>query len=166
MGADARVTGERVSKARALLERCGAGHDLGDEQAVERADSIAAAAAEYAEASGAGNAAVLDEHLRDEFELRDADATMRTMSDDPYLHHVPMLTGGVGRDQVHRFYRDDWIPSWPPDVETTSISRTVGADQVVDELIVGFSFDRPLDPDGLPVTGAEQARALCEVTGG
>jgi carboxymethylenebutenolidase len=86
--------------------------------------------------------AVFDEHIRDEFELHDADATMETMSADPYLNHVPMMTGGVGRAEVHRFYRDSFIPSWPSDTTVTPISRTVGEAQVVDELLVSFTHDR------------------------
>jgi hypothetical protein len=34
-------------------------------------------------------AAVFDEHLRDEFELHDAAATMMTMSETPHLYHLP-----------------------------------------------------------------------------
>jgi carboxymethylenebutenolidase len=100
-------------------------------------------------------AAVFDEHLRCEFELGDAEATMATMSPDPYLHHVPMLTGGRGHDEVFRFYRDLFIPSWPADTETTPISRTVGADQLVDELIVAFTHDRdmPFMLHGVEPTG-------------
>ena len=88
--------------------------------------------------------AVLDEHLRCEFEAHDADATMETMAPEPYLFHVPTLTGGVGRSDVHRFYRDDFIPSWPDDTETRAISRTVGANRVVDEVVVSFTHDRPM----------------------
>ena len=88
-------------------------------------------------------AAVLDEHLASEFERHDAEATMATMSEDPHLNHVPLMSGGVGRDHVRRFYRDTWIPSWGPDTKVEPISRTVGADQVVDELIVSFTHDRP-----------------------
>ena len=44
-------------------------------------------------------AAVFDEHLRDEFELHDAAATMMTMSKNPHLYHVPTtMAGGNGRD--------------------------------------------------------------------
>src|ERR687891_1976811 len=98
MSGDGPSRDRRVSRARELIERCGIREELGEDEAIRRADEIAAAAAQYAEASGTVNAAVLDEHLRDEFELHDADATMATMTADPYLHHVPVLTGGVGRD--------------------------------------------------------------------
>jgi carboxymethylenebutenolidase len=48
-------------------------------------------------------AAVLDEHLAAEFERHDVDAAMATMAPDPYLEHVPMMTGGSGRAEVRRF---------------------------------------------------------------
>ncbi len=48
--------------------------------------------------------ALWEEHCRHEFGTRDADATMATMVDEPYVNHVPTMTGGVGRDQLKRFY--------------------------------------------------------------
>lgn len=39
---------------------------------------------------------VLDDHPGSEFNARDVDATMATMTDDPYLNHVPILAGGIG----------------------------------------------------------------------
>ncbi len=56
--------------------------------------------------------AVLDEHLAAEFDRHDVDAAMATMAANPYLEHVPMMTGGSGRDEVRRFYADFWLPSW------------------------------------------------------
>jgi carboxymethylenebutenolidase len=94
---------------------------------------------------GADLAAVLDAHLAGEFEQRDVEATMRTMSARPYLDHVPVMTGGYGREEVERFYREHFIPQWPPDTEVQVVSRTVGARQVVDELIVAFTHDREMD---------------------
>jgi carboxymethylenebutenolidase len=100
-------------------------------------------------------AAVLDEHLAGEFAQRDVEATMRTMSSHPYLNHVPVMTGGYGREEVERFYRRHFIPKWPPDTSVQLISHTVGADQVVDELIVSFTHDREMDQllPGVPPTG-------------
>ncbi len=54
----------------------------------------------------AGLADVLDDHRAVEFTTRDVDATMAPMTDDPYLTHVPVLTGGIGREDVCRFYLD------------------------------------------------------------
>jgi carboxymethylenebutenolidase len=117
--------------------------------------------------SGDANAAVLDEHLRAEFERNDADATMKTMGPNPYLHHVPVLTGGTGREAVHRFYRDDFVSAWPKDTETRRISRTVGADQVVDEVIVTFTHDieMPFMLPGVKPTGRRVALPHTVVVG-
>ncbi len=41
-----------------------------------------------------------EEHLRCEFAGRDTEATLATMGEDAYVNHVPVLTGGVGRDQL------------------------------------------------------------------
>jgi hypothetical protein len=48
--------------------------------------------------------AVFDAHVRAEFVERSVDATMATMTDAPYVTHVPVLTGGYGRDEVRHFY--------------------------------------------------------------
>jgi broad specificity phosphatase PhoE len=96
-------------------------------------------------AGGAELAAVLDDHLAGEFELRDVDATMATMTDDPYLDHVPVMTGGVGRAEVRRFYERHFIPKWPDDVKVVPISRTIGRDRVVDEIVASFTHDVEMD---------------------
>lgn len=103
-------------------------------------------------------AAVFDEHLRDEFELHDATATMTTMSDNPHLYHVPTMAGGNGRDEIFRFYRDHFVTKWPKDTRATLISRTIGEDQLVDELVMHFTHDTAVDallpgvaPTGKPV---------------
>ena len=86
-----------------------------------------------------GLADVLDDHLAAEFASRDLDATMATMTGDPYLNRVPVLTGGIGRDEVRRFYQQVFIGHWPADTTRQRISRTVGTDQVVDELVMSFT---------------------------
>ena len=88
---------------------------------------------------------VFDDHVRSEFELKDADAAVATMIDDAYLNHVPVATGAVGREHLRRFYADHFIPGWPDDVEVTPISRTVGDDRVVDELLVSFTHTKVMD---------------------
>jgi len=66
---------------------------------------------------------------------------MKTMVRDPYVHHVPVMTGGVGYDNVYNFYKNDFVGKMPEDVKITRISRTVGKNQVVDELILSFTHD-------------------------
>ncbi len=41
-------------------------------------------------------------HTSYEFETRDVDATMATMVDQPYVNHIPTMTGGVGHDELKR----------------------------------------------------------------
>jgi carboxymethylenebutenolidase len=88
---------------------------------------------------------VLDEHIKCEFEKHDVEATMKTMVKEPYVHHVPALTGGIGYVGVYNFYNDEFINKMPDDTKFVRISRTIGKDQVVDELILSFTHDRELD---------------------
>ena len=53
----------------------------------------------------------------------------------PYVNHVPVLTGGVGRRQLEHYYGKYFIPGMPPDVELVPISRTVGQNRIVDEFV-------------------------------
>ncbi len=89
--------------------------------------------------------AVFDAHVRHEFVDRDVDATMRTMVAEPYLIHLPTLTGGVGAAEVRRFYERYFVGKWPADTKVERVSRTVGRDQVVDELILSFTHDVRLE---------------------
>lgn len=93
--------------------------------------------------SGIGD--VFDEHLRCEFQLHDANSTMRTMTGTPHLYHVPTMAGGNGKDEVYEFYRDHFVTKWPADTSVTRISRTIGEDQVVDEMVMRFTHDVVMD---------------------
>lgn len=86
-----------------------------------------------------------EEHIRDEFKTKDTDATIDTMVSDAYVNHIPVLTGGVGRKQLRQFYSKHFIPKMPPDTEIVPISRTIGTDQLVDEMIVHFTHTIQMD---------------------
>ena len=90
-------------------------------------------------------AALWEAHCRHEFETRDVDATMATMVATPYVNHVPTMTGGVGHDQLKRFYKYHFIGENPPDTALTPVSRTIGADQLVDEMIFSFTHTSEVD---------------------
>jgi carboxymethylenebutenolidase len=90
-------------------------------------------------------AALWDAHCRYEFETRDVAATMATMVPEPYVNHVPTMTGGVGHDQLKRFYANHFIGQNPPDTALTLVSRTVGADSLVDEMIFSFTHTSEVD---------------------
>jgi carboxymethylenebutenolidase len=89
--------------------------------------------------------ALWEAHCRYEFETRDVDATMATMVAQPYVNHVPTMTGGVGHDQLKRFYKYHFIGGNPPDTEMVPISRTIGADQIVDEVVFKFTHTSEID---------------------
>jgi carboxymethylenebutenolidase len=90
-------------------------------------------------------AALWEAHCRYEFETRDVDATMATMVEAPYVNHVPTMTGGVGHDQLKRFYKYHFIGANPPDTKLVPVSRTVGADQIVDEMLFAFTHTSEVD---------------------
>jgi carboxymethylenebutenolidase len=84
---------------------------------------------------------IFDKHVKHEFIDHDVEATMKTMVNEPIVHNVPILTGGVGFDNVFNFYKNQFVGKMPDDTKITRISRTVGKDQVVDELILSFTHD-------------------------
>lgn len=88
--------------------------------------------------------AIFDKHIKCEFQEQNVDATMQTMVGEPYVHHVPVLTGGVGYQRVYSFYKNHFVGKMPQDTTIKRISRTVGKDQVVDELIISFTHDREI----------------------
>lgn len=157
---------------------------------------------------------LFQKHVAAELE-GDLETTMATMCDDPHLINLPTSMGGVGHDEVRRFYSNHLVGKFfPPDVAMTSVSRTIGHSQIVDELIISFThthiidwmlpgvaptgkrveaafavivgfrdgkvshehiyWDQAsvlvqiglLDPDGLPVVGAENARKILEISKG
>jgi len=86
-----------------------------------------------------------EEHVRYEFSTHDTDDTLATMVDDAYVNHIPVLTGGMGRDELREFYSKRFIPQMPPDTEMTPVSRTIGDDQLVDEMVFKFTHTIPMD---------------------
>jgi carboxymethylenebutenolidase len=85
-----------------------------------------------------------EEHTSHEFSTRDTESTLDTMVEDAYVNHVPVLTGGAGKDALRTFYSVDFIPRMPPDTKLTPISRTVGEDQLVDEMIFSFTHTQEM----------------------
>lgn len=86
-----------------------------------------------------------EQHVRDEFVTRDTEATLATMVPDAYVNHVPVMTGGVGHEALRDFYSRRFIPQMPPDTEIVPISRTIGTDRLVDEMIFRFTHTVPMD---------------------
>jgi carboxymethylenebutenolidase len=96
-----------------------------------------------------------EDHVRYEFSTRNTDNTLATMVDDAYVNHIPVLTGGSGQEELREFYSKRFIPQMPPDTEMTPVSRTIGEDQIVDEMVFKFTHTIPMDwiLPGIPPTG-------------
>lgn len=119
--------------------------------------------------SGAQKAMVelFERHVQAEM-AGDLETTMATMTDNPHLNHVPVMTGGVGSTGVREFYRDHLVGKFfPPDVTMVNVSRTVGSDQIVEELVIGFTHTTAIDwlLPGVPPTGKKVEMAVAVIVG-
>lgn len=96
-----------------------------------------------------------ERHLASEFETKSATEAVSTMVPDAYVNHMPVLTGGRGHDALGHFYAHHFIPKMPPDLELVPISRTIGTDQLVDEMVIRFTHTVTMDwmLPGIPPTG-------------
>ena len=99
-----------------------------------------------------------EEHVRHEFATKSTDETLATMVEDAYVNHVPVMTGGSGKPERRQFYSAHFILKMPPDLEMTPVSRTIGSDQLVEELVLKFTHSIEIDwmlpgvaPTGRPV---------------
>ncbi|XXF81274.1 dienelactone hydrolase family protein [Myxococcaceae bacterium GXIMD 01537] len=90
-------------------------------------------------------AALWDQHCYYEFGTRDAEATMKTMVARPYVNNVPIMTGGLGYEDLHRFYADHFVRVNPRDLQILLVSRTLGANRLVDEFLASFTHDVEMD---------------------
>ena len=86
-----------------------------------------------------------DDHVKYEFATRNTDHTLETMVADAYVNHVPVMTGGVGHEELREFYSKRFIPQMPPDTAMTPVSRTVGVDRIVDEMVFEFTHTIRMD---------------------
>lgn len=110
---------------------------------------------------------LFERHVKAELD-GDLETTMATMGDNPHLNSVPVMTGGVGRKGVREFYRDHLVGKFfPPDVKMVNISRTIGSDQLVDELVISFTHTTEIDwlLPGVPPTGKKVEMAVAAIVG-
>jgi carboxymethylenebutenolidase len=86
-----------------------------------------------------------EEHLGYEFGTHSTEDALATMVEDAYVNHIPIMTGGVGKPALREFYSKYFIPQMPPDIELIPISRTIGTDQLVDEMLAKFTHTVQMD---------------------
>ncbi|OAL07709.1 NTF2-like protein [Phaeosphaeriaceae sp. SRC1lsM3a] len=99
--------------------------------------------------------AIWEEHTLYEFGERDVGKTMATMVEEPYVNHIPTMTGGIGQSRLSAFYTHHFVFSNPPDTSLSLVSRTVGIDRVIDEFIFSLTHTQevPWLIPGIPPTG-------------
>ena len=89
--------------------------------------------------------AAWQQHTYAEFVLKDADAALATMSENPYLLMIATGTACVGRAAVREYYANQFLPAIPPDLELESLSQTIGSDRLVEEMVVRFTHTIEMD---------------------
>jgi len=110
---------------------------------------------------------LLDRHVKAELD-GDLDTTMATMSSNPHLHNIPTMMGGVGPQGVRDFYRNYLVGKFfPPDVKMVNVSRTIGTDQIVEEVVISFTHTTTIDwmLPGVPPTGKRVEAAFAVIVG-
>ncbi len=100
--------------------------------------------------------ALWEKHLEGEFMTCDPDATIETMVPDAYVNHVPTMIGGSGHAMLHRYYKYHFIPQMKGSA-LIPVSRTIGADRLVDEFVAVVKHDAYNDTmlPGIAPTGKE-----------
>ncbi|KAK5633784.1 hypothetical protein RRF57_009498 [Xylaria bambusicola] len=89
---------------------------------------------------------VVEKNLEGKFFTRDLAQTMSTYTThkSPHTTYFPTLSGGIGSQELQQFYADYFLSTNPESTKLTLISRTIGADRVVDELHVSFKHTQPM----------------------
>ncbi|HEY9630993.1 MAG TPA: nuclear transport factor 2 family protein [Coleofasciculaceae cyanobacterium] len=89
--------------------------------------------------------AVWEEHIGHEFGTHSTEDALATMAEDAYVNHIPVMTGGIGKPALREFYSKYFIPQMPPDIDLAPVSRTIGTNQLVDEMLVKFTHTIQMD---------------------
>ena len=89
--------------------------------------------------------ATWQQHAYAEFVLKDADAALATMTENPYVLLIGSGVVLVGRAAMREFYANKFLPNIPPDLEITTLSQTVGDDRIVEEMAARFTHTTDMD---------------------
>jgi carboxymethylenebutenolidase len=96
-----------------------------------------------------------DTHLQSEFSAKSTEEALATMTATPRVNVVPLMVGANDRAELEVFYSKHFLNQLPPDIEMTPVSRTVGTERVVDEMVIRFTHTLQMDwvLPGIPPTG-------------
>ncbi|KAH7109825.1 hypothetical protein B0J11DRAFT_233591 [Dendryphion nanum] len=90
-----------------------------------------------------------------------------TSNPTPYVNYTPTMTGGIGEEELKRFYSEFFLPSAPPSLHTRLVSRTIGVDRIVDELYIQFkhTVQMPWILPGIPPTNQKVEIVVVSIVG-
>jgi carboxymethylenebutenolidase len=88
---------------------------------------------------------IWQQHTHAEFVLKDADAALATMTENPHVLCVPSGAGGAGREAVRDFYAKAFLPSIPPDFALASVSQIFAQEHIVEEFVISFTHTLNMD---------------------
>ncbi|KAI0114322.1 hypothetical protein GGR51DRAFT_440491 [Nemania sp. FL0031] len=110
---------------------------------------------------------VVERNLEGKFYTRNLQQTMSTYTTHkpPHATYFPTLSGGVGAQELQRFYADYFLTTHPASTKLTLLSRTASADRVVDELHVSFKHtqEMPWILPGIPPTNKRVEVAVISI---
>ncbi|KAI0193853.1 hypothetical protein F4808DRAFT_464616 [Astrocystis sublimbata] len=110
---------------------------------------------------------VVEKNMEGKFESRNLGDVMATYTTrkSPHVTYFPTLSGGIGTQELKRFYGEYFISSNPSSIKVTLISRTAGSDRVVDELHVSFKHteEMPWILPGVPPTNKRVEVAIVSI---
>jgi carboxymethylenebutenolidase len=104
-------------------------------------------------------------HMQAEFMTGNVEEALATMTAQPIVNHVPVLTGGVGREAVRDFYAHHFIGRMRPDTEMVPVAHTIGDDRLVEEFVARFTHTQVIDwlVPGIAPTGKRVEVAVIAV---
>ncbi len=86
-----------------------------------------------------------EQHLQAEFVAHSPEQALATMTEDPCVIIVPTRIGGAGLEGLREYYARYFLSQLPDDLEMVPVSRTIGSDRLVDEILMKFTHSRQTD---------------------
>ncbi|ORX95006.1 hypothetical protein BCR34DRAFT_498821 [Clohesyomyces aquaticus] len=85
----------------------------------------------------------------------------------PFVNYTPTMTGGIGTEELKRFYTDYFLACSPPSFHMRLVSRTIGVDRIVDELYIQFkhTVQMPWILPGIPPTNQKVEIVVVSIVG-
>jgi carboxymethylenebutenolidase len=85
------------------------------------------------------------QHMNSEFVLKDADAAVATMTANAYVFLAALGEARTGQTAIRDYYANTFLPNIPPDVEAAPLAQTIGADRIIEEMILRFTHTMTTD---------------------